>query len=71
MGVSHPYLVDGDPAVLADRLLEEEARQTHEEQHDEVRDEEGAAAILKDPSSVKRRTFSKKKPRVTRTLKAT
>ena len=39
-------LVDGNPAVLADGLLEEEAGEPDQEEHDEIRDEEGAAAIL-------------------------
>ena len=39
-------LVDGNPAVLADGLLEEEAGEPDQEEHDEIGDEEGAAAIL-------------------------
>lgn len=41
-------LVDGNPAVLADGLLEEEAGEPDQEEHDEIGDEKGAAAILID-----------------------
>ena len=44
------YLVDSNPAVLSDGLLDEQGGQPDEEEHEHVGQEEGAAAILGDNS---------------------
>ena len=39
-------LIDCDPAVLADGLLDEEGGEPDEEEHEDVGHEEGAAAVV-------------------------
>ena len=40
------HLIGADPRVLPDALLHEEAGEPDDEEHDDVGDHEGAAAIL-------------------------
>ena len=45
--VSHIlYLIDCDPAVLPDGLLDEEGGESDEEEHQDVRHQEGATAVV-------------------------
>ena len=40
------YLIDCDPAVLPDGLLDEEGGESDEEEHEDVRHQEGATAVV-------------------------
>ena len=40
------YLIDCDPAVLPDGLLDEEGGESDEEEHEDVGHQEGAPAVV-------------------------